>query len=60
VSTFVPKSVEPSLESKILLLCRQQVKNDITIPNNKPDIIMHDDEKGTCRFLDVVISEKEI
>jgi hypothetical protein len=28
---------------------------DRTIPNNKPDIIMRDDEKGTCRLIDVAI-----
>jgi hypothetical protein len=26
-----------------------------TIPNNKPDIIIHDNEKGTCILKDVVI-----
>ena len=28
----------------------------ITIPNNKPDIIIRDNEKGTCMLIDVVIS----
>jgi len=60
VSTYVPKSVEPSRESKVSFLCSQQVKNDRTIPNNKPDIIVRDNEKGTYMFLDVVISEIEI
>jgi len=26
-----------------------------TIPNNKPDIIIHDDKKGTCLLIDVAI-----
>ena len=29
---------------------------DRTIPNNKPDIIIHDNEKGTCMLIDVAIS----
>jgi len=28
----------------------------ITIPNNKPDIIIRDNEKGTCVLIDVAIS----
>jgi hypothetical protein len=27
-----------------------------TIPNNKPDIIIHDNGKGTCMFTDDAIS----
>jgi len=37
-------------------LWNQQVQTDITIPNNKPDIIIHDNEKGTCMLIDVAIS----
>jgi len=29
------------------------VQNDRSIPNNKPDIIIHDNEKGTCVLIDV-------
>jgi len=29
---------------------------DRTIPNNKPDIIISDNEKGTCMLIDVAIS----
>jgi hypothetical protein len=29
---------------------------DRTIPNNKPDIIIHDNEKGTSMLIDVAIS----
>jgi hypothetical protein len=32
------------------------VQTDRTIPNNKPDIIISDNEKGTCMLLDVGIS----
>jgi hypothetical protein len=31
------------------------VQTNITIPNNKPDIIIHDNEKGTCMLIDVAI-----
>ena len=34
----------------------QQVQTDRTIPNNKPDIIIHGNENGTCMLIDVVIS----
>ena len=34
----------------------QQVQTDRTIPNNKPDIIIRDNEKGTCMLIDVAIS----
>jgi hypothetical protein len=32
------------------------VKTDRTVPNNKPDIIIRDNEKGTCMLRDVAIS----
>jgi len=41
----VPKSVEKSNEAKVTLLWNQQVRNDRTIPNNKPDIIIRDNKK---------------
>jgi hypothetical protein len=28
---------------------------DRTIPNNKPDIVIRDNEKGTCMLIDVAI-----
>ena len=34
----------------------QQVQTDRTIPNNKPDITIRDNEKGTCVLIDVPIS----
>ena len=34
----------------------QQVQTDRTIPNNKPDIIIRDNEKETCTLIDVAIS----
>jgi hypothetical protein len=32
------------------------VQTDRTIPNNKPDIIIHGNKKGKCMFTDVAIS----
>jgi hypothetical protein len=40
---------------KVTTLWYQQVQTDGTIPNNKPDIIIRDNEKGTCVLIDVVI-----
>ena len=34
----------------------QQIHTDRTIPNNKPDIIISDNEKRTCMLIDVAIS----
>ena len=34
----------------------QQVQTDRTIPNNKPEIIIRDNEAGTCMLIDVAIS----
>jgi hypothetical protein len=52
----VPKSVETSQEGKVTILWNQQVQTDRSIPNNKPDIIIRDNEKGTCVLIDVAIS----
>ena len=38
------------------ILWNQQVQTDRTIPNNKPDIIIRDNEAGTCMLIDVAIS----
>jgi len=52
----VPKSVETSQGGKVTILWIQKVQTDRTIPNNKPDIIIRDNEKGTCVVIDVAIS----
>ena len=52
----VPKSVETSQGGKVSILWNQQVQTDRTVPNNKPDIIIRDNEKGTCMLIDVAIS----
>ena len=51
----VPKSVETSKGGKVTILRNQQVQTDRTIPNNKPDIIIRDNEAGTCMLIDVAI-----
>ena len=52
----MPKSVETSQEGKVAILWNQQVQTDRTIPNNKPDSITRDNEKGTCMLIEVAIS----
>jgi hypothetical protein len=51
----VSKSVETSRGGKVNLLWNQQVQTDRTIPNNKSDIVIHDNEKGTCMLIYVAI-----
>jgi len=52
----VPKSVETSQGGKVTILWNQQVQTDRTVPNNKPDIIVRDNEKVTFMLIDVAIS----
>ena len=51
----MPQSVETSHEGKVTKLWNQQLRNDRTIPSNKPDIIIRDNRKGTCMLIDVAI-----
>jgi hypothetical protein len=44
----VPKSVETSQEGKVTIMRHQQVQTDRTILSNKLDLIIRDNEKGTC------------
>ena len=50
------KSVGTSKGGKVTVLWNQQVQTDRTIPNNKPDSIIRDNEKGTCVLIDVAVS----
>ena len=52
----VPKSVETSQGGKVTILWNQQEQTDRAVPNNKPDIIIRDNEKGTCMLIEVAIS----
>jgi hypothetical protein len=51
----VPKSVETGQVGKVTILWNQQVQTDRTIPNNKPDIIIRDNEKRTSMLIDIAI-----
>jgi len=52
----VPNSVETGQRGNVTILWNQQVQTDRTIPNNKPDIIIRDNEKRTCMLINVAIS----
>jgi len=51
----VPKSVETSHEGEITILWSQQVRSNRIVPNNKPDIIIHDNKEETFMLIDVAI-----
>ena len=51
----VPKAIETNQGGKVSILWNQQFQTDRTIPNNKPDIIIRDNEKRTCMLIDVTI-----
>jgi len=51
----VPDSVVTNQGGKVTIQWNQQVQTDRTIPNNKPDIIIGDNEKRTCMSIDVAI-----
>ena len=51
----VPKSAVTNQGGKVTILWNQQVRTDRTIPNNKPDIIIRDNEKRTCILIAVAI-----
>ena len=52
----VSKSVEKIQGCEVTILWNQQVQTDRTIPNNKPNITIRDNEKETCMLIDVAIS----
>jgi hypothetical protein len=52
----VPKSVETDQGGTVTILWNQQVRTDRTIPNNKPDIIIRDNEKRIFMLIEVAIS----
>ena len=55
---FVTKSAETRQAGSVTILWNQQIQTDRTIPNNKPDIIIRDNEKETYMYMltDVLIS----
>ena len=56
----VPKSVETNKGGKVTILWNQQVQTDRTITNNKPDIIIRDNEAETYMLIDVATWETEM
>jgi hypothetical protein len=42
------QQVEKSHEGKLAILWNQQMQTDRTVPNNKPDIMICNKDKGTC------------
>ena len=53
---YVQKLVKTSHEGKVAISWNQPVQTDRTITNNELDIIIHDNEKGTCMLICVVMS----
>jgi len=51
----VPEPVETNQGGKVTILWNQQAQTDRIISNNKPDIKIGDNEKGTCMLIDVAI-----
>jgi hypothetical protein len=51
----VPISVDTTHEGKVIILWNQQVRTGRTIPNNKPENIIRDNEEGTCVIINVAI-----
>jgi len=47
----VPEAVETSQEGTITILWNQQVRTDSIIPNNKPDIIIRENNKGASMLI---------
>jgi hypothetical protein len=43
-------------EGKVTIWWNQQMKTNKTIPNNKPAIIVPENEKETCMLTDIAIS----
>jgi hypothetical protein len=48
--------IETGQGGNINILRNQQVQTDRTTPNNKPDIIIRDNEQRTCILIDVAFS----
>jgi hypothetical protein len=53
----VPKLITTGHKGKVTILWKQQVQSDRIIPNNKPDIIIHNNKKGACMLIDVAIPQ---
>jgi hypothetical protein len=54
-NTTTTTTTDDNNNNKVTILWNQQLQANTTIPNNKPDIIIRDNEKGTCMLIDVAI-----
>ena len=52
----MPKSVETIHEGKVTILWNQTVRIGRTIPNNKPDITIRDNEEGTFMLINNAVA----
>jgi len=57
---YVPISAVTSLECKVTLFWNQQLQTEETIPNNKPDIVIRDNEKGTCLLIGSAVTKRNV
>ena len=48
--------VKHEVKRQIIVIIIRIIITDISTPNNKPDIIIRDNEKGTCMLIDIAIS----
>jgi hypothetical protein len=53
----ISKSFERSHQVKVTILSSQQVQTDRNIPNNKTDITIRDNERGTCMYVCMLIDD---
>jgi len=54
---YVPISVVTGLGRKVTLFWNQQLQTEETIPNNKPDIVIRDNEKETSLLIGSVVKK---
>jgi hypothetical protein len=52
----IARSAETCNESKLSVLWNEKVKADRTVPNNKTDVIIRDNEKGISLLIQIAIS----
>ena len=56
----VLKLLETGHKGKVAILWDQQVQSDRSIPNNKPDIKIRENKKGTCMSIDVFRGDEDV
>jgi len=56
VDTLHKGDTDNNNKNKKIIIIIIKVQTDRTIPNNKPDIIIRNNEKRTCMLIDVAIS----